>query len=297
MEASQLPVIGSIIERLRTRSDHEGIKSAMETAGDVKKMDGYANMAGCLTRLTNIDAGRGTMGRPLRTAIESHNLLLKHRDVFTAAFRSDGSEAIRLVYANTVVALWHLVTLLCAEGVSSDKGQDGNYNMVVNPAGIKKLETSIFVTRLEKFNANVKKHGFKTLANESAPMVEREMFHEAIFTTIGLAIGGILGFIYIARDLTAKFYELRGSFHRWLSVQASFLEMNAASQGVRPASRERQEDYARRLRALADRVSIDDVDTERSAVRAIQMNDRELAEISSRSQSTSGGLAYSSQLL
>ena len=288
METSKLPLIGALLERLRRRSDHESVKAAMASKGDVTKVEGYKTLADCLTRLAAIDGGSGSLGKPLRVAQRTHAVLLKQRPAFTHAFGKGGSEAVRLVYANAVSALWHTVSLICAEGVTFVKGANGTYSPVANRSGVDALAGSVLVTRLERFVDAAEKYGFEQTVTEAAPLFEQEAFHEAIGLIAGmtLAAAGIAALLMLARDLAEKFYSLRGTFARWLEVQARFLDMNAAAIGDgRPAARAKQEEYASRLRALADRIRVDDADTEREAVKAIQRSDQELSTEVSRSQS------------
>ena len=288
MNANKLPLVGALIERLRRRSDHEAVKAAMASKGDVTKVEGYKTMADCLNKLAQLDAGSGSLGKPFRTAQRAHGILLKQRPAFTHAFGKGGSEAVQLVYANAVAALWHTVSLLCAEGVTFVKGANGTYSPVANRGGVDALAGSVLVTRLERFVDAAEKYGFEQAVTEAAPLFEQEAFHEAIGLIAGmtLAAAGIAALLMLARDLAEKFYSLRGTFARWLEVQARFLDMNAAAIGDgRPAARAKQEEYATRLRALADRIRVDDADTEREAVKAIQRSDQELSSEVSRSQS------------
>ena len=276
-QVSKLPLVGALLERLRRRSDHESIKMAMASRGDVTKMEGYQNLSGCLSRLSALDGGTGAMGRPLRVAQQAHAVLVRQRPVFAQAFQSGGSESVRLVYANAVAALWHLVSLLCVEAVSFVKSPDGTYSTVVNKNGAESLAGSVFVTRLERFNDAAGKYGFEQTVTETAQLVEQEAFHESLALRAGLVVTGLIGLMFLARDLAEKFYSLRGTFTRWLEVQARFLEMNAATLGAaKQAPRAKQEEYAARFRSLADRIRVDDADTERSSVRAIQQDDQEL---------------------
>ena len=277
MDANKLPLVGTLIERLRRRSDHEGVKIAMASKGDVTKVENYQTLAECLRRLAALDAGSGALGKPLRVAQRAHGLLLKHRPAFTAAFGRNGSESMRLVYASAVLALWHTVSLLCAEGVTFVKGANGTYSPVANRVGVDGLAGSVIVTRLEKFCDAAEKYGFEQAVTEAAPALEREALSEAIGFIAGAAaaVTGLVALLMLARDLAEKFYSLRGTFTRWLEIQARYLDMNAAA--VAPGTaRAKQEEYAARLRALADRVRVDDADTEKAAVRAIQQDDREL---------------------
>lgn len=288
METSKLPLIGALLERLRRRSDHESVKAAIASKGDVMKVEGYKTLSECLTRLAAIDGGTGSLGKPLRVAQRTHAVLLKQRPAFAHAFGKGGSEAVRLVYANAVSALWHTVSLICAEGVTFVKGANGTYSPVANRSGVDALAGSVLVTRLERFVDAAEKYGFEQAVTEAAPLFEQEAFHEAIGLIAGmtLAAAGIAALLMLARDLAEKFYFLRGTFARWLEVQARFLDMNAAAIGDgRPAARAKQEEYASRLRALADRIRVDDADTEREAVKAIQRSDQELSTEVSRSQS------------
>ena len=277
MNANKLPLVGALIERLRRRSDHEAVKAAMASKGDVTKVEGYKTLADCLNKLAQLDAGTGSLGKPFRTAQRAHGILLKQRPAFTHAFGKGGSEAVQLVYANAVAALWHTVSLLCAEGVTFVKGANGNYGPVANKSGVDGMAGSVIVTRLERFCDAAEKYGFEQTVTEAAPMFEREAFHEAIGLVAGatLAIAGMVALLFVARDLAEKFYSLRGTFTRWLEVQARYLDMNAATVGSATA-KAKQEEYASRLRSLADRIRVDDADTERDAVKAIAQDDHAL---------------------
>lgn len=283
--ASKMPVIGAILAGLRRHSDHESIKLAMASKGDVTKMKGYKNLEACLAKLNVIDGGTGAVGPALRTANDTRKILLKRRESFVAAFKKEGSESVRLVYANTVAALWHLVTLLCAEGVKFTKEADGTYVPVANPSN--KVADSIFATRLTKFVESADKYGFESVVGDTAVAAEREELRESLIGIAGAAILALLGVLYLARDLSEKFYALRGTFSRWLEVQASFLEMNAASL-ERSIPRERQEKYAEKLKSLAERIRVDEMDTEKETLEAIRKDDRELEKVASSSAERPG---------
>jgi hypothetical protein len=279
MQTNKLPLVGALMDRLRRRSDHESVKAAMSSKGDVTKVEGYKTMAECLVRLAAIDAGSGSIGKPLRVAQRTHAVLLKHKAAFTASFDKSGSEAVRLVYANTVAALWHTVSLICADGVTFVKSPTGSYGAVVNKSGIDGMSGSVIVTRLERLNDAADKYGFTQTVTETAQAVESELFREAdlgFLAVAGLAVAGLVALLLISRDLAEKFYSLRGTFSRWLEVQARFLEVNASAIDGKPGVRAKQEEYATRLRALADRIRVDDADTEKDAVKAIQQDDHSL---------------------
>jgi hypothetical protein len=167
----------------------------------------------------------------------------------------------------------------------------GTYGPVVNRNGVNNLNSSIFVTRLDKFNVQAEKYGFKKIMTESAPIIEKESLREDIGLIPGilLAVTGLVALLLLARDLAEKFYSLRGTFSRWLDTQASFLELNAATLASKPVAREKQEAYAAKLRALADRVRVDDADTEQAAIKAIDSDNKEIEKIGSPSS-----LSYSS---
>ena len=276
-----LPLVGALVERLRRRSDHEAVKAAMASKGDVTKMDGYANLSSCITQLSTIEAGSGSLGKPLRVARRAHAVLQQQRPAFARAFAPGGSEAVQLVYASAVAALWHTVSLLCADGVTFVKGATGNYSAVANRSGVDGMAGSIVVTRLEQFVDQAEKYGFDTVVTEAAPAIESEALREAVLHelvgTVIAGLGALTLLLYIARDLAEWFYALRGTFTRWLETQARFLEMNAAILGAsKSAARSKQEEYASRLRALADRIRVDDADAARTAAKTIHGDDRSI---------------------
>ncbi len=295
METSKLPLIGALIAQLRRRSDHESVKAAMLSKGDVTRVEGFVSTNECINRLAAIDAGTGSLGRPLRTVRRVRDALVKHKAAFVQAFGPGGSEAVRLVYASAVTGLWHATSLLCAEGVTFVKGADGNYGQIANRAGLDALDGSVLFTRLERFADTAEKYGFELSITEAAPAIEREALQEAVLhELLGTIVAGtaaLLALLYLARDLTEWFFTLRGTFGRWLETQARFLEMNAATLGTdRATPRSKQEEYAKRLRALADRIKIDEADAEKHVGRAIQQSDRELETASARPSGFGGAL-------
>jgi hypothetical protein len=262
----------------------------MASRGDVTRVEGYAKMSECLDRLSMLDAGSGSLGKPLTVAKRVRAVLIKQKPAFTQAFNPSGSEATRLIYANAVAGLWHVTSLLCAEGVTFMKGGDGTYGPIVNRGAVDGMAGSVVVTRLEKFADAAEKYGFDQVVTETAQMVENETMHEAIpfIVGAGLAVTGLAAMLLVARDLAEKFYSLRGTFSRWLEVQARFLDMNAATLN-RDASRNKQSEYAEKLRALADRIKVDDADTEKDANAAIRQDDKELAAAQTGAAPSSAG--------
>ena len=280
MNTKSIPVIGALIERLKKRSDHEIVAAATVSKGDVTRVQGYEQLKKCLDQLGVLNGGSGSLGRPYKAARDAHAALLKHRPAFQAAHGASGSEAVRLVYAQAVACLWHGVSMICAEAVRFDPRPGGvGYVAVVVPEGVTSLSSTVPVTRLEQFAGAAGKYGFKEVVQESAAVVEREATLQedmGLTTAIagGVALFGLL--VYLARDLAEYFYNLRGSLAKWLDMQVSFLEMNASGLGPAQAgARAKQEEYARRFRALADRIRVESADAERESRREI---DRPVAQ-------------------
>lgn len=301
MNTSKLPLVGKLIDRLKRRSDHEAIKAALQSKGDVTKMVDYQKMSDCLSALSNLENGSGSMGKPLRVARQTRDTLLKNRGSFTKAFHAGGSEGTQYVYASATAALWHTVSLMCAEGVTFVQGDSGRYSPMANKVGIDGMSGSVMITRLERFNDAAGKYGFEQTITEAAQLAERSDLHESIGGIIGMSVAVVMGLVallYIARDLAEKFYSLRGTFSRWLDVQAAFLELNASVIGAgRPEARATQEARASKFRALADRIRVDDDDTEQQANRAIQHDDQQIEAEGRRSAPTELSTAGAGYLL
>jgi hypothetical protein len=258
--------VAELIDRLRGKSDHEIAKAAMSSKGNVTRVEGYDNLSRCISRLSAIDGGRGTLGKALRDARAAETMLLRQRPTFEKAFAKGGSEASRLIYVGIVASLWHTVTLLCAEGVIFVKGADGRYQPVANAAGADAVATGVPATRLARFVEAADKYGFQQTVTETARALESELLGE-VWSVIAIAAGGavaLVALLGLAREMAEYYYRLRGTFARWLDLQASFLDMNASALGVdKSSSRDRQEQYAKRLRAIADSVRVDNADAEK----------------------------------
>lgn len=278
MQHKNIPVIGAMIERLKKRSDHDIVTVATGSRGDITLVKGYQNLKDTLERLTVIDSG-ASLGRPLKVAKAAHAALLKQRPAFKNAFASGGSEAMRLVYVQAVAGLYHTVSMICASclAVRPDPSS-GLSAFAVDQAGVAELSKSIPVDRLDQFAQRAEKYGFAEAVTESAPVVEREaVLGEDFGASAAIAVGAVaaVGFlVYVARDLAEYFFHLRGSFAKWLDLQASFLTMNAAQ--LTPAqagARAKQIEYARQFKALADRVRVEAADAEREAKQDIKRLD------------------------
>ena len=294
MNAQDLPVVGALIKRLQTRNDHEAVKGAMASKGDLTKVQGYAELSKCISALSTLDVTfKGGLGRPLRVIRETEGALLKHRDLFKKAFAQGGTDAGRLAYSSAVAGLYAAVSVMCATCVRFE-AVSGRYAPVLDAEGVKSLDASIIIKRLEEFNSAAGKSGFVALVTTGAQSVEREAIGEAwgAIAITAAAVAGVTALLFLARDMAEYFYSLRGTFARWLEVQARFLEMNASTLGSgMESTRAKQEDYARKLRAVADRVRVDDADATRQATRAIADSDRELRQAQEVAPSQSGGVS------
>jgi hypothetical protein len=95
---------------------------------------------------------------------------------------------------------------------------------------------------------------------------------------LALTVGSVvLTCLLSSRDIVAWFYRKRSSTASWLETQAAFLEMNAAAlDPSKRVPREKQEQYARTLRALAARVKVDAAEAEREAAADIRSDDKAL---------------------
>jgi hypothetical protein len=263
--------IVSLLSGAKKSAEHELVRSAMASKGDVTRIMGYDNLAACLQRLRTIEGGKGTLGKGFVVAQRAHAALLASRSELATAFGSGGSEGVRLTYANAACALWHIVTLLCAEGVSFVKPKDGRGDpqIQVNAGGAARIASLTPVKRLEEFCNQAEKHGFKDLVKQEAAKLEHGAtvlveFWGAI--AIGMAVvAGLIALLSIARWLAEYYYNTRGQVSSWLDTQAAFLQANAAALGQGSPERAAQEKRVEQLKRLADRIRVDADDAERLA--------------------------------
>jgi hypothetical protein len=301
---------GLLLDSIRRRRGTELAGAAMASQGDLTKVEGYGNLSRCLTQLRAIEQGHGggSMGEGLRAASDASAALLRHRDAFRKAFGPSGSEAGKYIYTGAVMALYCTVTLLCTQAVSyHPQGASGNLMPAVDSQGAGKVAGMMVVSRLRRFADAADKHAFDT-AVAGLGAAERASLEETVWGQtkaaaaaifkggvsaggpaavaaglgvpawgVGAAVGLGLVFacLYLARDVTAWVYEVRSSMAGWLGAQAAFLDANAATLDPSKAvPRAKQEGYARRLRAIADRIKVDASEAERGAAGVIRGDDR-----------------------
>jgi hypothetical protein len=282
--------LGDLVAGFRRRKDTDLAGAAMASAGDVSKVEGYQNLAKCLSQLSSIEAGSGggSMGAGLRAACDGHAQLVRHRDGFRKVFAPGGAESAKYIYAGAVMALWATTTMLCGEAVVyRPSGGSGLLMPGVDERGAAAVAASMPAVRLAGFAAAASSANFDRALGAMAS-VEKEALGEASFwsaagfaaaagvasqigaTTAlgasfgpvgafaGVGLGLVLACLYGARDIAAYAYEKRTSMASWLQLQAGFLEMNAAalSPGM-GETRQKQMEYAARLRQMADRIRVD----------------------------------------
>lgn len=291
-----VPLVGAILRRIRKRGDFDAVKKLAKTNGDVRKVEGYKELVQTIESLSRLASQNVDMLKLVRTLMDARDMLLANQAAFAQGYK-DNTEATKLIYVTTVYNLYHTTALVAAECVSFQTNRLGTIEPKIDKEGIVSVQKSLAYRRLVDVVDTSKKYGFKQSITESAKQIEDTVLSESLIGVVGgIAAGAaiIAALLFIARDLVEYFFSIRNGMSKWLDMHAGFLRVNAAALGTdKEATKAKQLEYAAKFSALADKIRVESIDSQREAERAIADSDKyitaEVEKAPSSEIETAGG--------
>ena len=252
-----------------------------KSAGSVRRLACYGDLAGTINALKNIQAVNNT---PIR-GISVVETALKNLENLEPYFRKGfamGHNLIELVYNNICVALISSTAYLissCMDMIKDDAGvvyYVPNNNVATDTAMLKSLE---------KFNKLCLNGDMQRFINRVLPDAN---FLGGAATALGTAGVFAVGAIFVVvtvlimiRQIVYQYYNMRVKVSDYMRVNSEFLEMNKARLGSAENMRgvvAKQSAMVSKLNALADRIDIDQKTSTKKANLDINMDNRQHAD-------------------
>ena len=234
-----------------------------DSAGDIEKMKYYANTVECLDTLEKLYRQHNIEEPTLVTIRTAISNMKKYRPQFQDGFRRK-HDFIMLTYNSLAMSIIDATSFLIASFMDYVVSPNNAYAVGKNANN---SGGRVVTSSLEKFNSMSNNNQFGD-ALEYMLMEQRKNFAGETVVVTGAIIMILLSIVPIIRELIFFYYHSRVRLSDYLNMQADFLEMNKLavqasekSPTERKAIIKKQDDVIKKLRRKADKLQINDVDT------------------------------------
>ena len=234
-----------------------------DSAGDIEKMKYYANTVECLDTLEKLYRQHNIEEPTLVTIRTAISNMKKYRPQFQDGFRRK-HDFIMLTYNSLAMSIIDATSFLIASFMDYVVSPNNAYAVGKNANNSR---GRVVTSSLEKFNSMSNNNQFGD-ALEYMLMEQRKNFSGETVVVTGAIIMILLSIVPIIRELIFFYYHSRVRLSDYLNMQADFLEMNKLavqasekSPTERKAIIKKQDDVIKKLRRKADKLQINDVDT------------------------------------
>ena len=234
-----------------------------DSAGDIEKMKYYANTVECLDTLEKLYRQHNIEEPTLVTIRTAISNMKKYRPQFQDGFRRK-HDFIMLTYNSLAMSIIDATSFLIASFMDYVVSPNNAYAVGKNANNSR---GRVVTSSLEKFNSMSNNNQFGD-ALEYMLMEQRKNFAGETVVVTGAIIMILLSIVPIIRELIFFYYHSRVRLSDYLNMQADFLEMNKLavqasekSPTERKAIIKKQDDVIKKLRRKADKLQINDVDT------------------------------------
>ena len=252
-----------------------------DSAGDIEKMKYYANTVECLDTLEELYRKHNIEEPTLVTIRTAISNMKKYRPQFQDGFRRK-HEFIMVTYNSLAMSIVDATSFLIASFMDYIVYPDNKYAVGKNA---RNSRGRVVTDSLEKFNTMSNNNQFSD-ALDYMLMEQRKNFAGETVVITGAIIMILLSIVPIIRELIFFYYHSRVRMSDYLNMQADFLEMNklaveasSKSPTERKSIIKKQDAVIKKMRAKADKLQINDVDTN-DVVKKEQKNENSLWSLS-----------------
>lgn len=245
--------------------------------GDIEKVKYYKTTVESLDTLTELYRKNNIDEPAINTVKQAISNLKAFKNQFAMGFKAN-HQLVMMVYNTTVMAVIDATSNLIATYTNFIVSADPTYT--INNSH-DKFRGCVSVDSLVKFNQSCENGQLAKALNFSIDE-KKNAFLGAETVVTGVVIMTLLSIVPITRELIYFFYRSRVKLSDYLETQATFLEMNklaTEASNASPQKRDKvikkQEKTIQKLRKLADKIAINDVDT-RDVVKKQQKDENAL---------------------
>ena len=249
-----------------------------KSAGSVRRLACYNDLAGAINALKNIQAVNNTHVEGVSIVATALKNLENLEPYFRKAF-AVGNTTIELLYNNICVAFIASTAYLISSSMDMIKDDAGVAYYKPRPGAA--VDTSMLKS-LQKFNKMCLNGDIQRFINRILP--------EANFLGAGVA-GGLIfaaGAMFIVvtvmimiRQIVYQYYNMRVKLSDYMRINSEFLEMNKARLGSIDNMKgvaAKQGAMATKLNALADRIDVDQKTSSKKAELDVNMDNRSYSD-------------------
>ena len=270
-----------LFKNIENKSDHDLIREAMKTKGQIEKMPNYNEFIESIKvlQMRSLEQNAVNTKRILELFIKVRDTLQSNTKQFQDAFKTGDmeSKAIQLTYASVVSALFISNSILIANVVDYVNDPVAIKKIMINDGRAADLESSLPIERLRKFLNISNDVKFKKFLNE-ATLFENECLNEYVGVIAAVAGTVVIGVALLSfvRDIVDFIFSSRQKASSWLKIQGNLLKMNAIKQNPNGNVRKKQEEYSEVFYTLANKIKIESQYAEKSAMKEIKDSDNEI---------------------
>lgn len=288
-ETDQTQVLAALTSRLYdhiiNKIDDIDYGDIPNSKGDVTKVSNYEDLIDSLDVMKSLLSEYGQKANPVDTVLEALDNIRSRKDLFERAFKLN-IELPMVMYCTMTLAVIQANSYListCIEFIKLPNSDD--YQAVVDRIALNKTKDNLVLKNLEKFNICCKKGDFdKSMEYVMSTATKNNLLGEVPAVTGAAAIFCLtilaLNIIPILRELVFFFFYTRTKIADYFAIQSELLKINAQSVEVDTSmkAKERKEISRRQYRiadkfdAIANRVAIDNKQSEVKASREIATN-------------------------
>jgi hypothetical protein len=252
-------LITGALNLIRSKSSSIDFSGIEMSEGDIERVPGFKDLEASIALLGTLfgKTGGPNEARDLAACLSN---LRRGKSSFQNGFR-ENNELIKLLYDNVVVSLIGATSFIVATSVEYTRDGLNLFKVGVRKAAAQAGQSGqmdLALANVRNFNRFADRGKIQTFIDAVSREGSEGCTGIEIFAGITLAVVAVIAIVYLIKSCIYWYFCTRKAAAKQLELLAAFVEMNATQlSGSALKVRTRQEDIAKRLRRLADAVSLD----------------------------------------
>ena len=257
-------LVDSCMNVVLDKSKSVDFSLAEASKGSFRKFQGYADIIGAIEGMKAIQSTSRGRIYGLDVVETSVRFLEQKEELFRKAFAMDCT-IVKAIYNCVATGVAVGTAFVVSNGIDMVKEGSGLVTMVANPKSARTQDATIIKT-LEKFNNMCANGDLDKVVRRVLPESQKFIGTAAVtslvgtLTTVGLISFGLVAAAVMLRQFVYMYYNMRVKVSDYLRVNAEFVEMNQSKLsmlGDMEGTKRKQQEAAKRLISLADKIDID----------------------------------------
>lgn len=288
-EADQSKVVSALTNKLYDaivdKVDEIDYGDIPDTKGDIMKLPNYDKIVNCTEIMRNILIQYKQDTYPADVIATATENIIRRRDLFEKAFKYN-LELPVIMYCNTCLAIISSLSFListCIEFIKTPSQE--TFNITLDKVAAAKTKQNLLFINLDKFNKACKNGDVDKVINNIIDSKTKKLTG-AVVVSAGLGVILAMNIIPIIRELTYFFYHTKARVSDYFDAQADLLQINAYNlehnSNINKTAEEKEQIVKKQMnivalfRKIADKLAIDNKESENKAARDVVNTNRKL---------------------